>query len=235
MLLLPLVQELLRRIPIYVLWDDHDTADDSWKDGSLDTQNPVWLGWRLQACLLPNHVVVHWRTGSALECTGAALYMPLLPPFSAHLLLGLLWVQKAWAGRESSSAKAFKDYLPVRPEKDGLFSMYRSFTFGDMATIVLPETRSAACAAGQSVPGSEGAKVELQLLLGQHLTLLILWRATSCWTWYQWKVEFHSRHPVAACSLACHLHAQSLSVCAHAGYSTEPSRWTHGSTPTSRL
>lgn len=76
------------------------------------------------------------------------------------LLLGPLWLQEVWDRRESDSATAFKHYLPVRSERDGLFSLYRSFTFGDMATIVLPETRSAVC----------GATVLVQCLLGSvHL------------------------------------------------------------------
>ncbi len=38
---------------------------------------------------------------------------------------------------------AYKQYLPVREtgRSAGEYELYRTFTYGDMATIVLPETR----------------------------------------------------------------------------------------------
>ena len=56
-------------------------------------------------------------------------------------------LQAAWQQRKTNAARAFKQYLPVREGgggasmPDGLFQLYRTFTFGDLATVVLPETR----------------------------------------------------------------------------------------------
>lgn len=150
------MQELLRRVPVYVIWDDHDSADNSWKNGSWDTYDTVRRSWNLQRLSAPNHMVLHSYT---FRCA------PAYPrPFANMLLLGPRWAQEVWAGRKSSAATAFKNYLPVRSEHDDLFSLYRAFTYGDMATVVLPETRcgvdEAAVLAGQHARYCERPKAE---------------------------------------------------------------------------
>ncbi|GAB4814808.1 hypothetical protein N2152v2_001854 [Parachlorella kessleri] len=85
----PSLQELHRRVPMYAIWDDHDQADNSWKNGSYNT-------------------------------------------FDAQ----------AWQRRKTNSDLAYKQYMPVRETQGAdMFALYRSFTYGNMATMVLPETR----------------------------------------------------------------------------------------------
>ena len=74
-----------------VVWDDHETANDSWMNGA-ENHTPATEG--------------------------------------------------DWATRKAAALKAYFEWMPIREAKGGLSdAIYRSFRFGDLATLLMTETR----------------------------------------------------------------------------------------------
>ncbi len=72
-------------------------------------------------CFSPDLLEVHQRHPARIPC---------LPP------------QAVWAARKANANTGYKQYMPIREgSTTSGFGLYRSFTFGKMATLVLPETR----------------------------------------------------------------------------------------------
>ena len=91
----PQLQAAHARAPWIVVWDDHETANDSWQGGA-ENHTPSTEG--------------------------------------------------DWATRKSAGLKAYYEWMPVRdPAPGGLLeSSWRSFRFGDLASLMMVETRLAA-------------------------------------------------------------------------------------------
>ncbi|MBL8549977.1 MAG: alkaline phosphatase D family protein [Hyphomonadaceae bacterium] len=86
----PDLQELRRLKPLSVVWDDHELANDTYKDGAQNHQAPA---------------------------------------------------EGTWADRLAAASKAYFDWTPIRlPERTGP-RIYRSLDWGDLARIVLLDTR----------------------------------------------------------------------------------------------
>lgn len=82
--------ELRRRFPMSVVWDDHEIANDTWREGAQAHHEPT---------------------------------------------------EGRFADRIGAAAKAFFDWMPIRrPEPTGM-RIYRSLDWGDLARIVLLDTR----------------------------------------------------------------------------------------------
>jgi len=87
----PALQELHRKNPWIVVWDDHETANDSWREGA-EEHNPGTEG--------------------------------------------------AWAARVANAVRAYHEWLPIRDNPSGnLTKIWRAFDFGDLARLVMVETR----------------------------------------------------------------------------------------------
>jgi alkaline phosphatase D len=87
----PQLQAAHARAPWIVVWDDHETANDSWEHGAEDHQ-PATEG--------------------------------------------------DWDTRKAAAIKAFYEWMPIREPADGaLLASYRSFDFGDLASLIMTETR----------------------------------------------------------------------------------------------
>ncbi len=85
----PALQELHRTKPFLVIWDDHELANDAWKDGAQNHQ-PATEG--------------------------------------------------DWSVRRAMAAKAYADWLPIRPQ-GSLLQIYRRLEWGALATILMLDTR----------------------------------------------------------------------------------------------
>jgi alkaline phosphatase D len=83
------LQELHRTKPMIAVWDDHELANDTWKDGAQNHQAN----------------------------------------------------EGDWAVRRLVAAKAYDDWLPIRTQRSPL-QIYRRFDWGDLATILMLDTRS---------------------------------------------------------------------------------------------
>jgi len=87
------LQALHARVPFILTWDDHETANDGWKNGAQ------------------NH---DQNEGS-------------------------------WTQRKAASIKAYYEWMPIRePENRSSVEQWRSFEIGDLASIVMLETRLSA-------------------------------------------------------------------------------------------
>jgi alkaline phosphatase D len=88
----PDLQAAHARAPWIVVWDDHETANDSWTDGAENHQ-PVTEG--------------------------------------------------DWAARKAVALRAYNEWMPIRDPAPGqsLSAINRSFSFGDVATLIMTETR----------------------------------------------------------------------------------------------
>lgn len=87
----PQLQAAHARAPWIVVWDDHETANDSYKDGAQNHQ-PATEG--------------------------------------------------DWNARKAVAIKAYYEWMPIREPANGeLYSAYRSFDFGDLASLFMLETR----------------------------------------------------------------------------------------------
>jgi len=88
----PDLQAAHARAPWIVVWDDHETANDSWIDGAENHQ-PVTEG--------------------------------------------------DWAARKAVALRAYNEWMPIRDPAPGqsLSAINRSFSFGDIATLIMTETR----------------------------------------------------------------------------------------------
>lgn len=83
------LQELHRQHSMLTIWDDHEFADDSWRDGA-DNHQPD---------------------------------------------------EGAWSERRAAAAQAYLEWVPLRRRDDG--AIYRSLRWGDLADLVLLDTRHA--------------------------------------------------------------------------------------------
>jgi len=109
----PDLQAAHARAPWIVVWDDHETANDSWTDGAENHQ-PVTEG--------------------------------------------------DWAARKAAALRAYNEWMPIRDPAPGqsLSAINRSFSFGDIATLIMTETRLTArdkqltFAADLMVKGADG-------------------------------------------------------------------------------
>ncbi|MCB9230665.1 MAG: alkaline phosphatase D family protein [Bacteroidia bacterium] len=81
---------LHQQYPFFNSWDDHETANDSWKDGA-----------------------------------------------EAHDSL----TQGPWAVRKAAGQQAFFEWLPIRSHPQDTFRSYRSFHLGDLADLIMLDTR----------------------------------------------------------------------------------------------
>ena len=86
----PQLQAAHARAPWIVVWDDHETANDSWVGGA------------------ENH-----RPASEGD----------------------------WNLRKAAAIKAYYEWMPIREPKGGGFAIWRSFDFGDVASLFMFETR----------------------------------------------------------------------------------------------
>lgn len=86
----PQLQAAHARAPWIVVWDDHETANDSFKDGAQNHQ-PATEG--------------------------------------------------DWDSRKARAIKAYYEWMPIREPKGGGYAIYRSFDFGDVASLFMVETR----------------------------------------------------------------------------------------------
>ena len=88
----PDLQELHRQHPFIVVWDDHEFANNAWRDGASN-HNP--------------------DRGEG-----------------------------EWAPRAAAAAQAFLEWLPIREDRSTRrVRIYRSFAFGDLADLVMLDTR----------------------------------------------------------------------------------------------
>lgn len=85
----PALQELHRTKPMIAVWDDHELANDTWRDGAQNHQ--------------PN--------------------------------------EGDWAVRRLAAGQAYDDWLPIRAQRSPL-QIYRRLDWGDLATLVMLDTRS---------------------------------------------------------------------------------------------
>jgi alkaline phosphatase D len=87
----PNLQAAHARASWIVVWDDHETANDSWSGGA-ENHTPATEG--------------------------------------------------AWADRKAAALKAYFEWMPIRDPKGPMSdAIYRSFRFGDLATLLMTETR----------------------------------------------------------------------------------------------
>jgi alkaline phosphatase D len=85
----PQLQAAHARAPWIVVWDDHETANDSWVGGA-ENHRPDEGDWNL---------------------------------------------------RKAAAIKAYYEWMPIREPKDHGFDIWRSFDFGDVASLFMLETR----------------------------------------------------------------------------------------------
>ncbi len=84
------LQELRRLKPMSVVWDDHEIANDTWREGAQNHQ----------------------------------------PEFEG-----------TWADRIAAASKAYFDWMPIRRPEQRTARIYRSLDWGDLARVVLLDTR----------------------------------------------------------------------------------------------
>lgn len=87
----PDLQELHRQHPVIAVWDDHESANDAWRDGAQN-HNPE-LG------------------------------------------------EGEWSVRKQVAARAYDEYMPIRRSPDGPGRIYRRFSVGDFADLIMLDTR----------------------------------------------------------------------------------------------
>lgn len=83
------LQAAHRQHPFIVVWDDHETANDSWRDGAQN-HNPD---------------------------------------------------EGEWTTRRAAALRAWREWMPVREAPSANFRMYRQFAFGDLADLMMLDTR----------------------------------------------------------------------------------------------
>lgn len=90
----PDLQEIHRQHPFITVWDDHEFANNTWRDGA-DNHNP--------------------DAGEG-----------------------------EWLARRTAAAQAYMEWMPIREERSTRrIRIYRSFAFGDLADLVMLDTRLA--------------------------------------------------------------------------------------------
>jgi alkaline phosphatase D len=85
------LQELHRQHPMICVWDDHESANDAWRDGA-ENHNP--------------------EQGEG-----------------------------DWNVRRAAAVRAYHEYLPIRMSLQGREQIYRRFQFGDLADLMMLDTR----------------------------------------------------------------------------------------------
>ncbi|MGQ0736295.1 MAG: alkaline phosphatase D family protein [Acidobacteriota bacterium] len=85
----PDLQAAHQQHPFIVVWDDHETANNSWSEGA-ENHNPG---------------------------------------------------EGDWATRRAAALRAWREWMPVREPVRGEFRMYRQFPFGDLADVLMLDTR----------------------------------------------------------------------------------------------
>ena len=88
----PDLQAATARMPLIPIWDDHETANDSWRTGAENHQPPT---------------------------------------------------EGPWEDRKRAALRAYYDWMPVREPSDPA-TFWRSYSFGDLATLTCVETRLSA-------------------------------------------------------------------------------------------
>lgn len=83
------LQEVHRRHPFFAVWDDHESANDSWSGGA------------------ENHDATKGN----------------------------------WATRQAGAYRAYLEWMPIRESTDPKIHLYRSFKFGDLADLIMLDTR----------------------------------------------------------------------------------------------
>jgi alkaline phosphatase D len=83
------LQAAHRQHPFIVVWDDHETANNSWRGGA-DNHNPG---------------------------------------------------EGEWAARRDAAIRAWREWMPVREAPGPDFRLYRQFAFGDLADVMMLDTR----------------------------------------------------------------------------------------------
>lgn len=86
----PYLQLLHQQYPFISVWDDHETANDSYEDGA-----------------------------------------------EAHDTL----TEGSWQARKLAGQQAYFEWLPIRPKPQGGYSIYRSFNIGDLADLIMIDSR----------------------------------------------------------------------------------------------
>lgn len=86
----PYLQLLHQQYPFITVWDDHETANDSYEYGA-----------------------------------------------EAHDTL----TEGPWEARKLAGQQAYFEWLPIRPKPQGGYSIYRSFSIGDMADLIMIDSR----------------------------------------------------------------------------------------------
>lgn len=79
-----------QQYPFYNVWDDHETANDSWMNGAEEHDSTT---------------------------------------------------EGSWAARKAAGQRAFFEWLPIRPKAQNDYSIYRSFSFGNLANLVMIDSR----------------------------------------------------------------------------------------------
>ena len=98
----PALQAAHARAPWIVVWDDHETANDSWIGGA-ENHDPKTEG--------------------------------------------------DWAARKAAALKAYYEWMPIRdPDPADPYAIQRAVAFGDLATLIVPETRLKAREAQLALP-----------------------------------------------------------------------------------
>jgi alkaline phosphatase D len=87
----PDLQELHRQHPVIAVWDDHESANDAWRDGA-ENHNP--------------------DTGEG-----------------------------EWSVRKQTAARAYDEYMPIRRSRAGSGRIYRRFSIGEFADLIMLDTR----------------------------------------------------------------------------------------------
>jgi alkaline phosphatase D len=87
----PDLQAAHRQHPFVVIWDDHESANDSWSDGAQN-HNPG---------------------------------------------------EGEWSARRAAAVQAWREWMPVRESASADFRIYRQFPLGDLADIMMLDTRLA--------------------------------------------------------------------------------------------
>lgn len=86
----PYLIRLHQQYPFINVWDDHETANDSYKDGA-----------------------------------------------EAHDSI----TEGPWADRKAAGQQAYFEWIPIRPKEPGSYSIYRSFSIGDLADLIMIDSR----------------------------------------------------------------------------------------------
>lgn len=115
----PDLQALHRKFPMINVWDDHETADNAYPNGAVN-HTP---GGPDSGPTAPNGPEdAEWSTYHCNESGGGRL-------------------EGDWYERLEAGKRAYFEYLPVRPNPDDPYRLYRTFNFGGLADLIMLDTR----------------------------------------------------------------------------------------------